>query len=1254
MRAMLAATVLAMAAVSAGAMDVTIGVPLGAPSTLEGEMGLSPWAPGLTLAGDPGEVLLPVRRVFVPVPPGSSPSVEARALDVVRTPVPDGGWARAPMLVGTGLETAAVPAPPRRSTRSRAELVGVSHLMGVPVAVVDVCPLSSGSMASWASRVELTVSVRDRFPAPRELPPEALDGVLAGDGPVWGGASLQWPESPFWGRPWARLAVGSTGGYRVTVSDLEDAGCSVSGAPVETLRMLTGPAVMFGTDPSILHTPQEVAIEVEDLDGNGLFDGSDNVRFLARGIERWIPEADSLRWMQHRYATHNVYWLTWGGESGERVALEDASPDGSPAYGLPLPSWSFREEELQYQADYETRTGWVWEVLEDGETFAATLELPRAGSWDLEARMLSLGTGTTTVRLSVDGQQVAQETWTNRQVRWVVAPDQPLQPSNQVEVSFSIEGGVDPYLAVDLFKVRSALPGGATDRPLFPGLSAQGRYTFSMEQIPQGSRVYDVTDFLGPVRLGGVQPAGDGVSFSATVGDSTRLLALAEGDWRSPDSIGPASPGRILGTLEEGDRLFVAPPSLFDGVWGLAQISEEAGLVPAAVTTREVYDEFNAGVTDPGAIRSAVRWGQDELSPGVEGLVLVGNGHWDVRMTNVSNPSLIPPYTLLGNPSSGEGVCSDDFYVMTHSGDVLPEMPVGRIPAEDATDLASITAKSLAYAEGASAGNWVNRMIFLADDEWGNGMNQSETVHTIDCEKLAEDHAPRYAHREKVYLIEYPWPSGGGHPEKEEAREDLIMEYSRGSAFMAFIGHGSPNQITNEKVLRGSDVPSLTNGARLPLTYWGTCNVGQFDIPGSTCIGGRLVASPEGGGVASVAATRGTFSGPNYSLGAALIDSLYGSEAGHSMGTATWLAKINNASYTGSVRYYAYLGHPDLWLMMPDTAPQLALETDTTQLLSGQSNSLRGDGFAGQGLAAVEVRESSVDTVYTTLGGNVINWRKPGGPAYRGTVALDAGGFDLEAFIPLQSRTGDLARAAATYLGAPVTSAAALDPQPLAEGDPPEDFSGPEIQMWARGYRGVEEPRVSGEVTLEAELSDSSGICFLGGDGRSITLFLDGQGIDVSREFSYQQGSSTSGSLEAELEQLSDGWHTIILRCYDGVGNMSMDTLRLESLQGEDLAIQQALVYPNPGSGRRCFSFRVTADAFVRVSIYTVAGRRIRTLSADCSQGYNQIMWDGLDAEGDRPATGSYVYRIEAVAAGSSVFDTEAEEMGVLAVVEGG
>ena len=1251
MRWMFVVMVCALTLSNAGAMEITVDVPLGAPGSIVGETGVSPWAPGLSLAGEPGEIMYPVRRLFIPVPPGSAPTVSARPLGLLPMPAPEGGWARMPRLEGYGLESTPVEAPLAESSRRRAELLGVTHLMGVPVAVVDVCPMAADAPSSWAENVSVTLSFGT--PARTSSPvPAPLRRVLHGDGAAWRSPGLQWPDSPFWGSPWARIAVPATGGYQLTAAQLEQAGCDVSGAPVETLRMLTGPGVMFGTDPSVLHTPSEVPIVVEDRDGDGQFDGSDRVRFLARGIQRWMPQGDSLRWMQHRYATHNVYWLSWGGEEGSRVSGGDAAPDGSAQYGEEVPSWTVAEQELQRMADDERRTGWVWEILNDGESFQTTLQLDRAGTWDLDLRILVDGGGVHSLRVSLNGEQVASQSWSVSGSHWLRIPNQPLGSSNQIDISYSVEGGDDPQLALDLLKVRTGFFGGTAGRTLFPGLSKQGRYTFSMTGIPEGSSVFDITDFNSPTRLDGCQPQSGGLAFSWTVSDSTRLIAVEEGQWLTPDSVAPASPGRLLSTVSSGDRLFVAPPSLRDGAWGLLQISQEAGATPVLATTREIYDEFNAGITDPGAIRSALRWGQDELSPGFQALILVGNGHYDVRQNTVSTPSLIPPYTVLASAPGGHGVCSDDFYALTHQNDVLPEMPVARIPAEDAADLASVTAKSVAYAAETGSGDWANRMIFLADDEWGNNFNQSETVHTIDCERLAEEHAPRYARREKVYLIEYPWPSGGGHPEKEDAREDFIEEFSEGSAFMAFIGHGSPNQITNEKVLRGSDVPSLLNGQRLPLTYWGTCNVGEFDIPGETCIGGRLVTSPAGGAVASVAATRGTFSSGNANLGAALIDSLYSSQGQYSIGEAVWLAKIDQGAYTNYLRYYLLMGHPDLRLAVPDTTPQLTLSAP--ELRSGELNRLSGNGFGSQGLVTVEVRESSVDTIYTGLGGDVINWRKYGGAAYRGPVALLDGAFELDAFVPLQSRTGNLARAEAVYLGSPVTWASALDPQPLAQGDPPDDFTGPEIGMWARGYEGVEEPRVSGEVTLEASLSDSSGICFLGGEGQSITLFLDGQGIDVSESFSYNQGSSTSGALAVELEQLSDGWHMLILRAWDGVGNMSMDTLRLQSLENEDLAIQQAIVYPNPGSGQRCFSFRITADSYVRLSIYTVSGRRIRTLSSDCAQGYNQIMWDGRDSDGDFPASGSYIYRMEASAAGSSVFDNEAEHVGILAVVEGG
>jgi hypothetical protein len=49
--------------------------------------------------------------------------------------------------------------------------------------------------------------------------------------------------------------------------------------------------------------------------------------------------------------------------------------------------------------------------------------------------------------------------------------------------------------------------------------------------------------------------------------------------------------------------------------------------------------------------------------------------------------------------------------------------------------------------------------------------------------------------------------------------------------------------------------------------------------------------------------------------------------------------------------------------------------------------------------------------------------------------------------------------------------------------------------------------------------------------------------------------------------------------------------------------------------------------------------------------GLQQILWNGLDADGDPPATGAYIFRLSAEAAAGGGFIREADHTGVLAVV---
>ena len=77
--------------------------------------------------------------------------------------------------------------------------------------------------------------------------------------------------------------------------------------------------------------------------------------------------------------------------------------------------------------------------------------------------------------------------------------------------------------------------------------------------------------------------------------------------------------------------------------------------------------------------------------------------------------------------------------------------------------------------------------------------------------------------------------------------------------------------------------------------------------------------------------------------------------------------------------------------------------------------------------------------------------------------------------------------------------------------------------------------------------------------------------------------------------------------------------------------------YPNPATGGTLIRFELPASGAAEVTVYDLAGRRIRTLASGFrGAGSHGVRWDGADAQGRPLPDGVYFCRVS-TAAGTAV-----------------
>jgi hypothetical protein len=374
---------------------------------------------------------------------------------------------------------------------------------------------------------------------------------------------------------------------------------------------------------------------------------------------------------------------------------------------------------------------------------------------------------------------------------------------------------------------------------------------------------FEITTMNTPVRLTGGTVSGSG-SFAYAFG---RSVASAEEFLVTPKSAGQAISGitqyvdrGIRTNLTQTDWILITHPDFINAVQPLAAHREAQGLSTRVVNVDDIYNDFGVGEADPEAIREFLKFAyQSWNAPAPSYVFIVGDGTYDpLNYTGVGAPTWVPPIfrdvdIYLGNvPADNAFVNGLD--VGDLPNDSTPDMHIGRLTPNSASEVSALVNKIITYDNDDSAFNdWRRTMLLTTDDPDGAG-NFHELSERIFGSGGRPVLVPEQVQAIRAYLF---WDPDGGGPlpipyppdptnpppghisTATRIAHTIASTINKGSLIVQYIGHGSPDQWA------GNGLWTLrTSGGRNDLALLQPTDRFAFGLPW-TCWEGYFVHTDE-------------------------------------------------------------------------------------------------------------------------------------------------------------------------------------------------------------------------------------------------------------------------------------------------------------------------------------------------------------------------------------------------------------------------
>jgi hypothetical protein len=636
-----------------------------------------------------------------------------------------------------------------------------------------------------------------------------------------------------------RIRTAAAGMVRLTYADLE-----AQGVPLATTDSATFALTGLG---------QPVALQVQDPNANHRLDPGELVIFYA--------EAPTSR-----YNLQNVYFFTYGAAAGTRMILRTVTPTGAEPVRSTIIRTARIEKDSAYYSDYPLPT--TADHFFDGPASVSTATPVSQLSYDLSlidplttgalafrgrfygGKAVQTANPDQALQVSLNSHPLGAFTWDGRkgydasaagQASWLAASPNTLTIQADLALLPTLTSYWDYVDWVELDYPAQAT--AHADQLAIPALdltntSVQVQTTgFSTDQVT----VYDIREPRNPVVIGRTQASNTGAGYDlafwdawAATAPAPRYFLTTAAALAAPAAIELAPLPAWNTAANAYDYIAIVHRSLWDAVQPLLDHRAARGLRVAKVDVQDIYDLYSYGLLDPEAIRSFLtdayhNWngggGAPQPPAPPQYVLLVGDGHYDFKnVLGTGQLNLIPPYLIAIDPYLGETAADNRYASVDGPTDYLPDLAIGRIPAQTAADVTAAVTKILAYEDPSQTpdGLWQSRVTFVADgadDPSGNFHALSDIVR---LNWLPADYTSRHIYWGLDYTATYPpnpW---------QPNMNDAIKAAFTDSLMVQWFGHASRFRWGSTQVFGKLDVPAIPTSPQWPFSADYACWSGYF------------------------------------------------------------------------------------------------------------------------------------------------------------------------------------------------------------------------------------------------------------------------------------------------------------------------------------------------------------------------------------------------------------------------------------------